>query len=259
MGRPNRTAIVVGVAAAALVTILAAAGAMLGVVGARAQPAAESTLTSGLPTGPTTAPAIGSATPPAGSSEDPDGHVISLHARAVDGPATDDPAVGDLVDGSVLRLDLAGFAAHTTGLIRQCVAEGGELGHCANALPVNFDVDGRAQVQYQVSYGFALAVSACTGSAAGCFVAVDGVDGHRAVVRTVFGGPVSPPVEVAANPTSALPAGDSAGARYDPGRAAGALAVCGVLLAVAVWLWRRTDWSTPSEAATPELDDARLE
>ena len=52
---------------------------------------------------------------------------------------------------------------------------------------------------------------------------------------------------------------ESTAITYDVGRTAVALTIGAVLLAVAFWLWRRTDWSGPSEAATPDLDRARLE
>ena len=48
-------------------------------------------------------------------------------------------------------------------------------------------------------------------------------------------------------------------ASYDLGRVAGAVTVCVGLLIVAFWLWRRTDWSSPTEAATPEMDAAPLD
>ena len=49
------------------------------------------------------------------------------------------------------------------------------------------------------------------------------------------------------------------GTRYDLGRTLMALAVCVALVVVAWWLWRRTDWEGPTEAATPEMDAATLE
>jgi hypothetical protein len=49
----------------------------------------------------------------------------------------------------------------------------------------------------------------------------------------------------------AAPAAD-----YDPARVALALGAAGVLLGLAAWLTRRTDWSPPTEADTPGLDAA---
>jgi hypothetical protein len=37
------------------------------------------------------------------------------------------------------------------------------------------------------------------------------------------------------------------------------LAVAAILVALAACVWWRTDWRTPSEAATPEMDAARLD
>jgi hypothetical protein len=262
------------------------------------------------------------------------------------------PAVGNLEDGSVLWLDLSGFVADTTGTIQQCIYAGGEQRSCGNSFPVNFNGDGRARVQYQVSSNVAPAVSSCAGHVRPCSVVVEDVDGHQAMAVTVFGGPLPPAGEITVTPAGGLRTGDEvevrvtgyppgaqvsavqcsppgewgpltcdgpgagasmtvgadgtaqtvvevtdgrlgrdggscppaagcgisvasddvwarapvvplefakAGARYDVGRTAMALVICGALLGVALGLWRRTDWSGPTEAATPDLDRARLE
>ena len=48
----------------------------------------------------------------------------------------------------------------------------------------------------------------------------------------------------------------AAAVTYDAGRLVGGLAAAAVLLAVALWLVRSTDWRPPSEADAPELDRA---
>jgi hypothetical protein len=46
---------------------------------------------------------------------------------------------------------------------------------------------------------------------------------------------------------------------YDPVRLVVGLATAAVLLVVALWLVRSTDWRPPSEADAPELDGASLD
>ena len=278
--------------------------------------------------------------------------VVKLEPPVDDRFATTYPAVGGLEDGSVLRLQLSGFAPGTTGVIHQCVYSAGEIGDCANPFPVNIDDDGRAQAQYQVGSRFAAGTSACAGHVRPCVVVVDDPDGNRAVATTVFGDALPPPAEITVTPAHGLQAGDEVEVRvagyppgervyavqcsppgpwggqhcdapgdragmtigpdgsgsavvivtdgrlgrdgepclqarcgisvasddvwaraavaplsfrgtgpasYDLGRVAGAVTVCVGLLIVAFWLWRRTDWSRPTEAATPEMDAAPLD
>ena len=136
---------------------------------------------------------VGGATVAAAPSETA---VLELQPPADDRFATTYPAVGDLEDGSVLRLQLSGFAPGTTGVIHQCVYSAGEIGDCANPFPVNIDDDGRAQAQYQVSSRFADGASSCVGHVRPCVVVVDDPDGNRAVATTVFGGALPPPAEI---------------------------------------------------------------
>lgn len=54
-----------------------------------------------------------------------------------------------------------------------------------------------------------------------------------------------------------LPEGQAAAAaEYDPVRLTVGLGAAAVLLVVAAWLVRTTDWSTVGEAAAPEIDGA---
>jgi hypothetical protein len=263
------------------------------------------------------------------------------------------PAVGDLDDGSVLQLDLAGFAANVTGVIQQCIYADGDQRECRRPLPVNLNGDGRARVQYQLTQSVSPALTSCTGYVRPCYVSVDDGVGGRALLMTVFDGPLPDPGEITVSRRADLRPGEEVevrvsgfpprarvyavqcsppwewgpltcdgpgpeaamtigadgtaratvtvtegrlgtdggscppsarcgisvasddvwaraavvpltfrgadGARYDLGRTLLALAVCIALVVVAWWLWRRTDWDGPTEAATPEMDAATLE
>jgi hypothetical protein len=46
---------------------------------------------------------------------------------------------------------------------------------------------------------------------------------------------------------------------YDVARLVAGLGLAALLLAVAAWLVRTTDWRPPTEADTPELDGATLD
>jgi hypothetical protein len=59
--------------------------------------------------------------------------------------------------------------------------------------------------------------------------------------------------------TAALVVAVGAVVTYDPARLVIGLGVAIALLVVAGWLVRTTDWHPPSEADTPELDDASLD
>lgn len=74
------------------------------------------------------------------------------------------------------------------------------------------------------------------GSKCGVSVASQSVFARAPVVPISFEGPI--------------------GARYNTARLILWLSVAVVLMAVAAWLLRRTDWSTVGEAAAPEIDDA---
>jgi hypothetical protein len=263
------------------------------------------------------------------------------------------PAAGDLDDGSVLQLDLSRFAGGATGVIRQCVYAGGDQRECRRPLPVNFDEDGHARVQYQLSQSVAPELTSCTGYVRPCYVSIDDGTGGQALLMTVFDGPLPDPGRITLSRQFGLRSGDEVevrvtgfppgarvyavqcsppwewgpltcdgpgpgtsmtiggdgtaraivtvtdgrlgtdggpcppsarcgisvasddvraraavvpltfegadGARYDLGRTTMALAVCVALVAVAWWLWRRTDWDGPTEAATPEMDATTLE
>ena len=64
--------------------------------------------------------------------------------------------------------------------------------------------------------------------------------------------------DVAAAPAAVVGFRSGPGAGYDLRRTMGGIAVAAGFLVMAWWLWRRTDWSPPTEAATPELDRSEL-
>ena len=256
---------------------------------------------------------------------------VRLVAQDPAAPPLPTPAIGDLADGTVLRLRLSGFAPDTTGSIRQCAYAGGGFQPCRNSYPVRFDAQGWADAQYQLQADVLEASSDCRGAVNPCVVLVEDPAGHSARVITVFSAPVPPAATVTVEPSGELRPGQEVvvsarglpnGARvyvvacdgagdcrrasapvvvrgdgtarltaeaahstflgvgsddvdgrapmvavsvrevgppYRLGRTGWALAVAVVLFALAAWLWSRTDWSGPSEAATPEMDAARLE
>lgn len=60
-------------------------------------------------------------------------------------------------------------------------------------------------------------------------------------------------------PVAILAFAGGPGASYDGARLAAGLAAAALLLAMAAWLVRRTDWREPTEASTPALDAATLD
>lgn len=60
-------------------------------------------------------------------------------------------------------------------------------------------------------------------------------------------------------PVATLAFAGGPGASYDGAREVAGLAAAALLLAMAAWLVRRTDWREPTEASTPALDAATLD
>ncbi|MGI8984389.1 MAG: neocarzinostatin apoprotein domain-containing protein [Acidimicrobiales bacterium] len=270
-------------------------------------------------------------------------------------PATQDRfspyrPVSGLTPGSVVRVVAEGFDWHERGRVEQCVSELGRQTACAEAFPVQFDDDGRADFQFAVRGDFA--PGGCRAGQPTCLLRLRGESsGRRGTVQTVLVDEVTPgrvsvepgrglvdgqTVDVSVSgflpgttasavlcappeaydarrctspgPTSAMvidaaglghttltvaagrtgpdgvvcgprrpcgvavvvgpgfvaaaaaPVGFSLGpgAAYDVGRVAGGLGCALLLVALAVVIGMRTDWTRPAEAATPALDGADL-
>lgn len=149
----------------------------------------------------------------------------------------------DLTNGDVVRVQLEGFAPRTQVAVVQCVAPAlsGRLACGAPGPVVEVDIDdgGRATASVTVRAGAV------------------GTAGHSCDRRHACGLVVLGGSAVAAPPES-LSFAASAGAGYSWPRVLMGVAAAVALLLAATWLVRTTDWSPPSEAATPGLDSLEL-
>lgn len=154
------------------------------------------------------------------------------------GKVTAEP-VGRLADGDLVTLTATGFPPATRLLAAQCPADIQlRFGECRRAESARTGPDGTAVLRLRVHTG-----------------EVDGVAcGRRepCSIQVTAEAPVAPvtlPVAFSAGPS----------ARYDGGRLAGGLALAALLLALAWYLLRTTDWGGPAAASTPEMDRAVLD
>lgn len=180
----------------------------------------------------------------AGDSGEPAARVVTVFGT----PAPAPPRVSvtsqrRLSDGDVVRVDLDGFAPGTRVAVVQCVAPAlsGRRGCGAPGPVVEVDIDEHGHATTSV------AVRAGEVGAAG-----HSCDRRHACGLVVLGG------STVAAPPQSLSFAASAGAGYSWPRVLVAVAVAAVLLVAAGWLVRTTDWSPPSEAATPGLDSLDL-
>jgi len=148
-----------------------------------------------------------------------------------------------LTDGDVVRVQLEGFVPGTRVAVVQCVAPAlsGRRGCGAPGPVVEVAIDHRGRATTSVT------VRAGKVGAAG-----HSCDRRHACALVVLGGST-----VAASPQS-LSFSASAGAGYWWPRVLTGAAVAAALLLAVTWLVRTTDWSPPSEAATPGLDSLDL-
>jgi len=152
-----------------------------------------------------------------------------------------DPASG-LADGRSVRVAVAGLPAGAAVAVTTCVAPAVEgaarCGAPAATEHLVIGPDGTVATDLTVTSGPIGADGLRCGGEQRCAIVVIG---DSVAVRA----PVLPI-------TFALPPGSD----YDPARLAAGLSLAAALLAVAVVLLRRTDWSAVGEAAAPEIDDA---
>lgn len=154
-----------------------------------------------------------------------------------------EPARG-LVKGQAVDVSVTGFPARATATAVLCAPPAPyDARRCAPPDPAaafTTDAAGAGSTRLTVGPGQLGPDRATCGPRRPCGVAVVTGDGF-----------VSAPVAL-------LTFSAGPGPAYDPGRLVPGLAVALALVAAAVALARRTDWSRPGEAATPELDRADL-
>ncbi|MEA2972201.1 MAG: Neocarzinostatin family [Actinomycetota bacterium] len=143
-----------------------------------------------------------------------------------------------VVDGQEVEVSVRGFPPGTSATAVLCAPpEPYDVGRCADAGPAStFTVDGEG------SGRTTLVVSA--GRLCG--------PGRRCGVTVVVG------AGFVAAPAAPITFSTGPGVAYDRDRVIPGVAIALVLVAAAIVIARRTDWAKPTEADTPQLDDADL-
>ena len=168
----------------------------------------------------------------------------TLFGRPVPEPATVTVSPSaSLRQGDEVTVRVAGYPAGVEVFAVQCAPPGewGQESCGGERVPVVIGADGEGQAVLEVAEGrFGVDAGTCGPDAVcGISVASDDVLTRASTARIAFRpGP---------------------GAAYPVGRTLAAASVAVALLSVAAWLWRRTDWSAPSEAATPLMDAAEID
>jgi hypothetical protein len=115
------------------------------------------------------------------------------------------PTVDALRPGTVLQLRVTGFGPFASARAMQCVTA--DEVSCGNAIPVQLDEDGAAEIQYLVTDEFTPAARSgrCRAHAARCTVVVEEVDGDdRAERGTTFHDEEPPPGVIRVAPRTGL-------------------------------------------------------
>jgi hypothetical protein len=175
LGLPKAATAAVGLVAIILLAPLVAV-AVLGVPGPR--PGGRAPPPPGARTSP--APAVQTPIKPAASNL----RVVELRAADEDRFAV--VAVVDrLPPDGVVRVRAVGFGSFERGDVAQCVTQLERRTSCTGWFPVQFDEDGRADVQYRLDSSFA--PGGCRRGQPTCALRVTGRDSDRqATVQTVF-------------------------------------------------------------------------
>lgn len=148
-------------------------------------------------------------------------------------------------DGQALTVSVSGFPANTPATAMLCALVGGyDVRHCGigpgtAALAVGADGSGRANLVADTGAIGADSVQCGPRNACGVLV----------VTQEGFVAAPAVPLHFSLGP----------GASYNGSRLAVGLSLGGLLVVVAIILVWRTDWTKPTEAATPEVDAADLE
>ncbi len=143
-----------------------------------------------------------------------------------------------IVDGQEVAVSVRGFPPGTSATAVVCAPpEPYDVGRCTDATPVStFTVDGEGGGRTTLVVG--------TGRLCG--------PGRPCGVTVVVG------AGFVAAPTAPITFSTGPGVAYDRERVVPGVAVALVLVAAAFGIARRTDWAKPTEADTPDLDDADL-
>jgi hypothetical protein len=149
-----------------------------------------------------------------------------------------------LRDGQNVEVAVTGFPADTSATALLCAPLGSyDVRHCDpnSASEFRLDLEGRGATQLTVRTGsLGIAGTGC-GPRDDC--------GVQVVTSAGFVAAPMVPLQFSLGP----------GASYNGARLAVGLGVAVLLLLLAVIVVRRTDWTKPSEAATPDVDAADLE
>ena len=163
--------------------------------------------------------------------------------RVEPGRVTVEPARG-LVDGQTVVVSVSGFAPGTTAAAVLCAPpDAYDARRCGPAMPTSTFVvgaDGAGRTTLVVAAGRLGPDSALCGPRRLCGVSV--------VVGSGFVTAPATPVEFSLGP----------GVAYEADRLVPGIGMAIVLVALAVVIARRTDWTKPTEAASPALDRADL-
>ncbi|MGH9164477.1 MAG: hypothetical protein ACRDZW_03050 [Acidimicrobiales bacterium] len=145
--------------------------------------------------------------------------------------------------GQAVDVQVEGLAPDAGAEVRFCATPGRYDADRCQAVGAGFTIgsDGSGSVRVTVAAGRVGRQGARCGPQHGCAVVVLTGDGFESAATF--------PVRYSLGP----------GADYDAGRLAVGLAVAFTLLVLAAALVRRTDWSRPTEADTPEMDAADLQ
>ncbi len=151
------------------------------------------------------------------------------------------PSAGLSLDGEMVTVSVGNFPPGAQVSAMLCAAPSAVGERCgapgaAAAMTVGSDGTGETQLFIEPGTVGADRARCFRGDRCGVSVASDSVFVRAPVVPISFEGPI--------------------GARYDSARLTLWLSFAMVLIAIAAWLLRRTDWSTVGEAAAPEIDDA---
>jgi hypothetical protein len=167
--------------------------------------------------------------------------MLFLDTRPEPGTVRVQPS-SSLVDGDTVTIEVFGYPPGSELKAVLCaapaVAGSERCGPPGPSVPFEVGPEGSASVTLTVRAGPVGSRRAMCRHGDVCGVSV--------VSETNFSRPAVVPISFAAPP----------GASYDNGRVGTGLAAAALLIGVAGWLIRRTDWSPVGEAAAPELDAA---
>jgi hypothetical protein len=157
---------------------------------------------------------------------------------------TVDSPAGGLVDGQAVLIAVSGFVPGEQVQAMLCAAPASygstRCGAPGAVAPFTIDADGTGRTAIEIRRGRVGTEGVACGREVPCGIVVSSA--RSFVPNAVV------PIRFAAGPS----------ATYDTSRVAAGLALAALLLTVAWFLARSTDWRKPTEADTPDLDRAVL-